>query len=603
MSPSHVRASAPSPLLALACLAVVHRLRPAWVAVPLRQAAAQEAVSAERLSRLGSRAIEPFERALSMLTRRGRPSVDRPDRAQAAEVAILRALLDVARELIVFVPRRRACVRALLVGAWLRLSAAHPSLTRTRFCRTLGLSERTMRHWLAQPAVQSTTTDPPPPPDESTDAPRARPPRRPRFGFDVVLPDTQHAADTTNLRAFGVPLKLLAIQDVGGRDQDLFDAVIVDDHESAELVTKLVEAACAELPGAQLLTDQGTPYMAELSAEMLEALEIEHAPNKEADPIGKSTVERAFLSIKSIAASLLAVSNELAGCIPTLKDPVLAKATATVLLTALMRAYQAGARAARRALVARGALDPAALARAAQEQRQQARSDDRSSRLILARIHDAYALPGSMKSFVNHFRRYRPAVLLDAEKRFATQAHRDDIRDRSSYFAAIVRRVDEEHRRDRTRQKLEHDERLRRRRDQLRYDEQAAHWHAHPLDWLRDALDAVAAQWLPQRRALLFGTRGIGHAWAARAISRIIELHAPTAAADLVAALLRDWSGHNLDRLGPDGVLAVLAVIQPYLDAIPTPRDELDCAARFASAILGSTGPPSRPAPPTPLRI
>ena len=46
---------------------------------------------------------------------------------------------------------------------------------------------------------------------------RDRGPRRPRFGFDVVLPQTQIGADTTDLNAFGVPLKLVAAQDIGGR--------------------------------------------------------------------------------------------------------------------------------------------------------------------------------------------------------------------------------------------------------------------------------------------------------------------------------------------------------------------------------------------------
>jgi hypothetical protein len=201
-------------------------------------------------------------------------------------VVILRALLGVAADLLAFVPRRRADVRALFVGAWLRLHEAHPSLTRRRFCETLAVSERTLRHWLstAPPAPKP----PAPPIAEAAAPPRpTRAPRRRRLGFDVVLPDTQHAADTTDLCAFGVPLKLIAVQDVGGRGQDLFDAILIDDTESAERVVDVVTRACASSPGAQMLTDQGTPYMAERTREALRDLELEHAPQKEGDPRGK----------------------------------------------------------------------------------------------------------------------------------------------------------------------------------------------------------------------------------------------------------------------------------------------------------------------------
>lgn len=597
MPPSHVRDLSPSPLLALVCLAVVHRLRPTWVALPLREAAAQEHVRPERLSRLTSRALEPFARVLSELTRRGRPPVDR--HAERDELAILRALLAIARELLAFVPRRHLHVRALFVGAWLRLRDEHPTLTMKRFCQTLGLADRTLRHWLAHIPRESKSTTAPPPPEPT---PRRRPPRRPRFGFDVVLPDTQYAADTTQLQAFGVPLKMLGLQDVGGRDQDLFDAILVDESESAALVASLVEKACVDLPGAQLLTDQGTPYMAERTRDALRVLEVEHAPNKEAEPTGKATVERAFLTVKSIAAPLLALSNELADRLPALREPELAKAATSLLVTALLRAYQAGARAARRAFDARGEVDPDALARAAAQQRMDVRADDRSSRLILARIHDAYALGGAAQTFVNRFRRYSPDVLLEAEKRFASQVHRDDIRDRSSYFAALVRGAHDELRRERLRSRREQDDARHRQQAQRQHDAQLAHWNAHPIEWLRDALDAFAAQWLPERQCLFADGAGIGHAWARQALARLLHLRGPGATPDLVASLLRDWSRHNLDQLGPDGVEAVLAVVRPHLDNLPQPTDELDCALRFVAAMTRNSGPPTRSAPPKALR-
>lgn len=595
MPASHLPAPKPSPLLALVCLAVVHRLRPAWVAVPLMEAARDEHVSAERLSRLASRAIAPFEVALATLTRRGRPPKPADDHEH--ELVITRALLDVARSLLERISwRRQSVVRALLVGAWLRLHQAHPTLTQKRFCDELALSTRTLRHWMkhapapSSPSLPSTSTPPKP-----------RPPRRPRFRHDVVLPDTQHAADTTDVRAFGVPLKLIAVQDVGGRDQDLLDAVVVDDHESAELVMRALEQALADLPGAQLLTDQGTPYMAKETLDALRQLDVEHAPQREGDPLGKSTVERAFETLETILAPLLTITDRLAARVPALAEPALARATVDVLVTALLRAYQAGARATRRALDARGAITADELARAAHEQREQARADERSSRLILARIHDAYALPGAARTFVDRFRRYSPAVLLEAEKRFASQVHRDDIRDRKSYFAAIVRTVCDEHRRARNRELRDREVHDRIERDERAHDAQLARWREDPAAWLRDALDAFAAEWVPASCSLLLSGTGIGRAWTRAAVQRLVELHA-RAAHDIATAIVSDWSRANLDRLGPDGVAAVLAAVRPHLDAIPTPPDTEDCAARFVSAMLHSTGPPRRPAPQRPLR-
>jgi hypothetical protein len=558
-------------------------------------------VSAQRLSRLATRALEPFAGALALLTRRGRPPTDRDEPALERDNAILSALLESAQGLLAFLSHRRTDVRALVLGTWLRLHEAHPTLSMKRFCEAMALSPRTLRHWLrTQPRELS-----PPRRDAGTadpTSPRTRPPRRARFRFDVVLPETQLAADTTDLCAFGVPLKLLAVQDVGGRDQDLLDAVLVEQTENADLVAKVVARACTELPGAQLLTDQGSPYMAQHTLEKLDALELEHAPQKEGDPIGKATVERAFGTVKTILQPLLDITNDLAARVPALSSPELAQAAATVLVAALLRAYQAGARAARRALAQRGAIEPEQLARAAREQRELARAHERSSRLILARVHETYAMPGAPQTFVNALRRYAPETLLEAEKRFATQVHRDDIRDRKSYFAAIVRKVADERRRTRVREQRLREDDERRERHEREHNAQQAHYHDHPLELLRDALGALADEWLPAARELLLRGRGLGHAWMHKALGRLVELHGPLAARDLASAVVRDFARLHNDRIGPDGVRAVLHAARPIIDAIPTPEHPLDCAARFASAMLPSTGPPARPAPHEPLR-
>jgi hypothetical protein len=235
-------------------------------------------------------------------------------------------------------------------------------------------------------------------------------------------------------------LKLVAAQDIGGRDTDLFDAILVDDAESAEQVERVFRAALADMPGAQMITDQGSPYLAHATRELLEKLEVEHAPQKEADPRGKATVERAFLTVKSIAGPILAITDRLATAFPKLRDPDLARAATRLVVIALVRAYQHGARAARAALLARGAIEPVDLARLAAESRERARAEDRSVKLWLQDVHKLYDIQRPLTAFVAALRRFPLVVLHEAERALRTQVHRDDIRDRASYFAALCRR-------------------------------------------------------------------------------------------------------------------------------------------------------------------
>jgi hypothetical protein len=211
-------------LLTVFCVALVHRDRPDWLAIGVGEAARAAALSPECVSRLASRVAHPFADIVDNFTGRGRPACfDDPVRA---ELATLRALHTVASSALALVPLRRPAVGALLVGAWQRLSTQLPSLTKGAFCKALSLPERSSRHWLAHPPVAHTPPTPSPP--SLPPPPPHRPPRRPRFRFDVFLPGTQVGADTTDLSLFGVPLKLVGVQDIGGRDRSLFDAVVID---------------------------------------------------------------------------------------------------------------------------------------------------------------------------------------------------------------------------------------------------------------------------------------------------------------------------------------------------------------------------------------
>lgn len=603
LSRSHDSPPKPSPLLALLALAVVHRLRPAWVGIEVGEAARAEGHSPERISRLCTAALTPFEQVLATLTHVGRPPRDRAVASGASELVLTRALLQIATAILAHVPLRRAGVRDLVVGAWRRLDAEH-HVTQERFCAALALPARTLRAWLARAPAPSSAppTGPPVAPTVAPGAPRPRPPRRRRFGFDVTLPDTQIAADTTDVSAFGVGLKLVAAQDVGGRDQDLLDSVLVDDRESADHVVRVMTAALTELPGAQAITDQGTPYMAAATRDALDALGVEHAPQKEADPCGKSTVERAFETCKSVLRPLLALTDRLAAAVPALRDGALAKAIVTVLVTAMLRAYQAGARAATRAIDARGGLDAETLARAAREHREQARAEETSARLLLRHVHELYGITRPLRSFVDSLRRYHPEVLLAAERDFRRQVHRDDIRDRASYFAAIVRRENEDRRREIRRQRRLREQSERLDQQVANGDARRAGWLADPAAWLRDGLGALTAQWRPSTGTLLFGGAGPASAWVRGALERLVELHGPVAAADIARGVQHAFRLANLDRLGPDVLDAIATVLDRHLVSLPTPRTTAPCAPAAPSAILGRTGKNQRPPPPDRLR-
>lgn len=584
-------------------LGLVHRLRPDWVAVELQQAADELGESAQRLSRLTTSAVTAFEEALAILTRRGRPPRDRAADETQAELSLTRALLAVATAILACVSLRGRVVKEHIVGAWKRL-ANEPGMTQERFCKALALPPRTLRSWLAHPPASAPELDPQAAPEPKPKR-RTRPPRRPRFGFDVMLPETQIGADTTDLSAFGVPLKLIAAQDIGGRDEQLFDAVLVEDHESAALVTQVLTEALSELPGAQAITDQGTPYMAAATREALAALEVEHAPQREGDPLGKSTVERAFRTVKSIAQPLLSLADRTAAKVPALCNAELAAGFTKLVITSLLRAYQCGARAARNAMASRPGLDEDTLRRLAKESRERAVAQERSRRLLLSHIHGLFNLAGSAQAFVNQLCRYPLDVLHEAERMFRTQVHRDDIRDRKSYFAALVRNAYGDYLKARARAQRDEAERGQLAKAHEEVGAAYAAWRADPAAWLRHALDLIAMQWCPERGGLLFDGHGLGFGWARAALRLLVEQLGPDAAADVVEGVLHAFRLSHLDALGPQGVDAIVALAREHLPSQHVPEQDptQGLVPTDASAILRVTGRNQRPPRSDRLRI
>jgi hypothetical protein len=579
------------------CLDLVRRLRPDWVALPVSEAARQGGERPERVARLATRVLHGLEALIATMTRRGRPPAAPQAEPAVTNAAITTALLALATDLLAHLRWRGSALRALVVGAYLRLQEQHPALTQQHFCATLGLAPRTLRHWLSHPPDAALLPADPVAPPPLPKAPRPRPLRRPRFGLQEVLPGTQFAADTTDLSCCGVPLKLMATQDVGDRHQHLLDAIIVAPNESAETIAALATESLADLPGAQLLTDQGTPYLAHVLRETLEALEVEHAPQREANPQAKSTLERAFGSLKGIATPLFALTDRLAERCASLRRHDLATAVATLVLTALLKAYQAGARATDREQAARQGLPIEALAEAAREHREQARAEDRSKVLLLAHVHDAYALTRPLVRFRRALRRFPLEVLQRAEQAFRAQVHRDDIRDRASYFIALVHRFHEDYLRDQARQQAAD---VARRQWRLDQQQQAARQMArqeHPEAWLREALEALAHQWCPARRELLYGGRGLGRSWLRGAVAGLLARHGPQPARDLVDGLFAAFHAHAEPRVGADAIAAIRALLDEALPPAPPSPVQSTCAAHFVAAILPHSGPIPRSAP------
>lgn len=589
----------PSSLLALICLTVVCRYKPEWVAVSISAAARSERLNPERISRLATKALAALEQVVAALTRMGRPPVDRVAEQVTQQLALLKALLEVATSILSEVRRHKPAVQALTVGAFRRLKKQFSKLTEKVFCAALALSPRTFRYWMKRwPASASKPAAVAPQPPPRT--PRKRPPRRPRFGFDVMLPDTQLAGDTTDLKTFDVPLKLMAAQDVGGRDQNLLDSIIVEDHECAELVVRVLTEAIDGRPGMQVITDQGTPYMAEATQQALDELEAEHAPQKEGDPLGKATVERAFETVKTLARPILKITNRIAQALPALRCADLAKATTKLVLTALLKAYQAGARAAHRAANERSTVDAEKLAALAEQSRQKARADERSRRLLLTHLHRAHDIKQPLNKFIHMMRPFSLPVLQQAEQALATQAHRSDIGNWGRYFRGIARNVKKTYEQQQARQRASQELFGRIEQEKRQRETQCAAFNTDPASWLMVALRLIAAQWIPDAGQLLAGGAGLGTKYLKAAMARLTELLGPASAVDTASGVFTHFERDHIDKLGPPGVTAVRAVLQRHLPLTPTPPDTHGCTQQFGSVILQETGPPTAPGPPKP---
>ena len=579
-------------LLALVCASIVADYDRSWLARPVAQLIPDGGPRADRLSRLKARVRDVFADLVEAATRRGR----RPTSPGDHRAPVLGALLAVATRLLAQsrVPVGQRAVQDELVCAFDRLDAEH-GVTAREFCAAIALPERTLRSWQHRPAKP-----PPAPPPTSPPSPPPNDRNTGRFDLGVTAPDTQLGGDTTDLTVLGIVLKLVGVQDLGDRERCLFDAFEVTEHESHEVVAHVVADAAAGRDGLQFITDQGTPYLAEAAKQAYDAIGVEHAPQREGTPTEKATVERGFGTVKNALAPILDVLNRVAGAVPSLRQPVLARHIATLLVATFLRVYAAGRRHLGHPLDGQ---DPDVLRAIVEEQRAKARAEDRSVRLFLEAVHAEYAMPGSREAFVRAFRRYPLEDLHDAERRFRAYACRCRALVCDRYFAAVVRDV---HERNHARRAAEWKQRRaagEARRARADAAQRAADLDAHPERRLYEGLDVLADTWLPDAGRFVHDGQ-LARIWIRRAVE---HLHArePVAATDCIEAHVRSWlaTRPNIPRALCDAVRGVLRDVVTDLHPPTNPHDPAVLVGVMLAPSTRTTHDNQRPPPSPHLRI
>jgi transposase InsO family protein len=548
-------------MLALLSALIVAAFDRRWLCGPVSGLLPEEGLSLERLSRLKARVLAPMEGLVSDATRRGRP----PRQPEPTDESLLlrELLLLVPRETWTYLSRKR---RAALVTAQDRLQGEH-RLPAKRFCALLNISDRTFRSWKAKAATQT-------PPRSAEAVSKPPPPRRPedknpgRFDLEVTAPGIQAMGDTTDWELFGVPLKIVAVQDPGNRKQKLWESFAVDSTENAELVVKVAGEALRETPGMQFISDQGTPYMAQATAQALKSMEIDHTPQREGTPTAKATKERAFGVVKQALRPLVDVSRCVAEKVPALRRPDLARALGRILLAVYLRVYEAAPREGGHPLEREHA---ETLRVIIEEQRENARAEEKSKRLLLTTMHNAYDLCGSRDRFIRAHRHFSLEDIQEAETYFRERAAKPwwgEIKNYQAYFGAVLRNVSAKNRKQRAEERRCKLTRAQEAKEQQALAAKAQRLKDHPELHLQEGLDLVAAQWQPKDRVLLFQGRGPGGRFILEALQSLRE-HDSYNVTDRAEAAWRTWISARPD----DSVMlaAVRTVFDRKLTEFVTP--------------------------------
>ena len=515
----------PTAMMALRAASIVTAFDRTWLVRPVADLCRDLGVRPEVPCRLKARLLESIEALVARATRKGRPG-SKPADEMSSRLKATEALLAVAADITRTLGVRSRTLQDRLVAAEARIANEH-GINRRTFCQTLGLSERTFRSWAQRPPKITPLVEPdPPPPSRSV--------RRGRFALDVVPAGIQAMADTTNWKLFDVPLKIVALQDPGARATKLWDGFEVAMKENADTVVRVVTEALESRPGTQILTDQGTPYLAAQARQAYENLELDHAPQKEADPTAKATIERSFGTVKQALEPLARLTHRLAEKIPALRSKPLATTLGKLLLSTFLAVYFAS-----RSPREGSSADPEVFAILAERSRERARAEDRSRRLTLERIYAQYQMPGSKACFVRAFRGCRVEDILEAERRMGERACRCYVKKCDRYFAAIVRQVTVEMtaRRASAREQALHQ--AQNRELARRLAEQRARLEENPFERVLDVLDRIVCFWRSEKGAFLFDpppfTEELG-----RAIGDLAKAD-PLACRDRLALAWRIW--------------------------------------------------------------
>ncbi len=575
----------PSALLALVCAAVVKAFDPSWLARPVAELSAEVAVRPERVSRLWRRLLAPMERLLRRASTRGRKKRRKPSKR---DLRLLRAeaLLEVSREVIRLGGPKKRRVQDLLVAARDRLKPEH-GISSAHFCRALGLSERSLRYWARRGVAPPKEEEPPAP------SPPPKDRREGRFDLAVTLPGLQAMGDTTNLSLFGVPLKVVALQDVGARHEKPWEAFAVDSEENHRIVLDVVREALAGKPGVQVLVDQGTPYLAAATKDALEELGLFHEPQKEGAPTEKATLERSFGIVKRCLAPIFSLTDKLAALVPSLRSEELATAAGRLLLAAYLHVFVMASRVRETGRPD----DPGVLEAIAEVQREKAVAEHRSAKLLLEAIFDRHGFQGSKRDFVRAHRYHFVEDIEEAERRLARQAARGNILHWERYFAGILHNVREGRRAERERQAWG---KLRAARERSYVEKARRRREAHeasldedPVRRIAEGLFLVAAQYQPEKDVLFNDGVGPGTREIRTGLAAFAE-HAPGALCDHAE---NGWRAFLARVEDPRPLPAVHRVLERLLaeakNATPSPNDS-------TSAILWPGSHPNRNQRPPP---
>lgn len=524
-------------------------------------------VSLEWLSRLKSRLQPLFEELVKEATRRGRP---KKEEAPSGEIEKLKSLLQVAAAVIAERGVKKRTKRHL-IAAWERLHERF-GMSLREFCSSLGLPERTFRTWRRHPPdPQLLLFDPP-----EEKKPKAK--NEGRFSLDLIAPGVQFMSDTSDWELFGVSLKVMASMDPGLRKRELWKAFDVAVGESSKAILKTLSGL--DLEGRQILTDQGTPYLSDLAREEYEQMGLEHEPQKEGAPTEKAPLERSFRTVKEALEPLARITNKLSEIIPSLKDSRLATSMGKLLIALFLKVYLEGRAHLVHPLEGK---DPQVLEAIVEGQRERARAEERSKRLLLEAIHREFAMERSVTAFVRALKGHALEDIQEAERRLRSKACRCIAKRCDRYFAGILRNVAEEGRAKRERLREEKIKGGREKKKVETLKAQKAFLQEHPLELIQKGLDLQAKWWDPVKKEMpLEGSIGPAYAHLGYAFKKIHQGN-PLGAADEIQAAFKLWEEKQED-MDPEAAEAVRRVFLRVLSRSPFPQPTIKELTR---AILG----------------